>query len=247
MIPQPEGSLQMDALLQRATPLPERFHARGVEIPASAVTTLLRPCISDSRAERIDEVIAARTRSVAVVIEGLANAGNVAAVMRSAEGLGFLRFDLIQGSVPYKHSARTAQGAEKWLDVRTWRGPEACALDLKEQGYRILATHLDVDAQPLGKLDFTEPTALVFGNELGGISRAMLDHADGTCAIPMSGFAQSFNISVAAATCLYHARQDRIRRLGRHGDLSPAEKEWLQAAYYLRTVKEGQAILDREL
>jgi len=162
---------QMDALLERATPLPEKFFARGAEVSASAVIKALRPCISDSRSERIRAVVESRTRSVVVVIEGLANAGNASAVMRTAEGLGFLRFDLIQGNVPYKHSARTTQGAEKWLDVRTWVNPADCARDLKDRGYRILATHLDADAQPLGELDFTEPTALVFGNELGCLNR----------------------------------------------------------------------------
>ena len=42
-----------------------------------------------------------RALGVAVVVDGLANSGNVAAVMRSAEGLGYLRMDMVKGSQPY--------------------------------------------------------------------------------------------------------------------------------------------------
>src|SRR5690606_35515254 len=113
---------------------------------------------------RIREVVGSRRKNVAVVVEGLTNTGNVSAVMRSAEALGFLPFHVVLGDVRYKTSSRTTQGAEKWLDVYRWQQPAECARLLRKQGYRLIAAHLE-DAVPIGEIDFaSQPCALVFGN-----------------------------------------------------------------------------------
>jgi tRNA (guanosine-2'-O-)-methyltransferase len=70
-----------------------------------------------------------------------------------------------------------------------------------------------------------------------------LDVADVRAIIPMAGFTKSFNISVAAALCLYHVQQDRIRRLGRHGDLDEETMRVLRALYYIRTVPNADRVL----
>lgn len=235
----------MKALLEGLQPLPRSFLSGEEAISPARVAELLAPFISEDRAARIESVVAERAAGIAVVVDGLANSGNVAAVMRSAEGLGYLHFHAIARKIPYKHSRRTTQGADKWLDSHAWKEAGACLDALKDQGYRLVATHLDERALPIGDLDFTIPTAMIFGNELGGVSREVLAQVDATCIIPMSGFAESFNISVAAATCLYHARQDRIARQGRHGDLTLQQQQWLRAAYAYRAVSFAQSILDR--
>jgi tRNA (guanosine-2'-O-)-methyltransferase len=85
-----------------------------------------------------------------------------------------------------------------------------------------------------------------FGNEREGVSDELLTAADARMVVPMAGFSKSFNISVAAALTLYHIRQDRIRRAGRHGDLSTGEQAILTAVYYLRSVEHAEAILCNE-
>jgi tRNA (guanosine-2'-O-)-methyltransferase len=64
--------------------------------------------------------------------------------------------------------------------------------------------------------------------------------------LPMVGFTQSYNISVAAALCFYHVWQDRMRRQGFHGDLTEEQKNILRAHYYLRTQNSGVDILLRD-
>ncbi len=204
----------------------------------------LRPYLTKQRIARIEAVVAQRTHTVVPVIEGLINMGNVSAVMRSAEALGFYRFHVIESKATrFKNSPRTSQGAEKWLDLLQWASPEACAVHLKERGYTLVATHLDETSIPIDAIDFTHRTALVFGNEQGGVSREMLALSDQRCVIPMVGFVQSYNISVAAALGLYHAYRDRLRRQGAHGDLTDAEKTALIADYYRRSVRHSDEIL----
>lgn len=59
--------------------------------------------------------------------------------------------------------------------------------------------------------------------------------ADVCLTIPMAGFVESFNVSVAAALVMWQAREDRIRRLGRHSDLTPEQAEVLTAVYCLKS------------
>ncbi len=214
------------------------------EFTPDLIIDRLRPYLTAQRIERIQEVVSRRSRNVVTVIEGLINLGNVSAVMRSAEALGFYDFHIVEGdNTRFKNSARTSQGAEKWLNVSRWPTPVACASALKARGYILVATHLDETSVPIDTIDFTQPTALVFGNEQGGVSSEMLALADHRCIIPMAGFVESFNISVAAAVGLYHAYHDRMTRQGFCGDLTEAEQTALTAEYYRRSVKHADEIL----
>lgn len=203
----------------------------------------LRAYISEQRMTRLESVVSERTDNVVTVVEGLINFGNVSAVMRSAEALGFHRFHIIEGGERFKNSSRTSQGADKWLDTTTWPEAKPCVAHLKSAGYTVVVTHLDETSVPIDTLDFTKPTALVFGNEQGGVSPEMIELADKRCIIPMTGFVQSFNISVAAALSLYHAFQDRVRRQGNNGDLPPDERKRLLASYCVKSVKHAEEIL----
>jgi tRNA (guanosine-2'-O-)-methyltransferase len=224
------------------------FAIAGLRLTPEEVIRMLAPVMTPARVERLREVVAGRTRTVAPVIEGLSNTGNVSAVLRSAEALGYQDVHVIRGqNERFKHSTRTSQGAERWLDLYRWDGPEACVRHLKAQGYRVVATHLSDDAVPLAEVDFTQPTALVFGNERDGISPAMQRLADRRVVIPLAGFTESFNVSVAAAVGLYHAQQDRLRRQGHHADLSPEAQTRLRARFTLRSVDHAGLILRRAL
>lgn len=239
---------QFIAQAQRLSPHdPETFTVGDHRLSPAAVAERLAPYLTEARRARIEEVLRARTYTVATVVEGLINTGNVSAVMRSAEALGYQAFHVVTGGDRFKHSARTASGADKWLDVFAWPSPEACVAQLRQDGYRIVVTHLDETSVPIREVDFTQKTALVFGNERDGVSEAMVAHSDVRCVIPMVGFVESFNISVAAAVSLYHAYHDRLTRQGHHGDLTEAERARLRAVYYMRSVRKAYQILRREV
>ncbi|KAJ9510621.1 hypothetical protein QJQ45_027501 [Haematococcus lacustris] len=74
----------------------------------------------------------------------------------------------------------------------------------------------------------------------------MVAAADHLAVIPMAGFVESFNISVAAALVMYEAQQQRLRRTGRHADLTQQQARDLTAALMLRSVREGPTVV-REL
>jgi tRNA (guanosine-2'-O-)-methyltransferase len=163
--------------------------------------------------------------------------------MRSAEALGFQKFHIIQNGDRFKVANRVTKGTDRWLEVKKWVTTSDWIKFIRDQGYRIAVTHLSDESIPIGEVDFSIPTAVVFGNEKDGISEEMVLKSDLSFVIPMSGFAQSFNISVAAAISLYHIVEDRRRRPGGHSDLSDLDKQELLAQYCLNTVTHGEQIL----
>jgi tRNA (guanosine-2'-O-)-methyltransferase len=217
---------------------------------AQEILEILEPFLTEERQRKIREVVDGRTCNVVPVLENIYDRGNISAVLRSAEALGFQCAHIIEATGDkFKNSARVSQGADKWLDLKTWRSPvegeatRQCVRELKKQGFQILATHLDERAKPLGEIDVTVPTAIVYGNERDGISKEMIELCDQTVIIPMKGFVQSFNISVAAAISLYHI--SREREAG--GDLSAEEKTILRAEFSLRSSKNPEKLIEEIL
>ncbi len=220
----------------------EPFLVEEEAFSAEEVIATLDPLLTDERRARLLGVIAERTYSVVPVMEGLYDRGNVSAVLRSAEALGFQSVHIVDTSARFKEAKRVTQGAEKWLDLALWPDTPSCVRALRGAGCRILATHLE-HARPIDEVAFDTPAAIFFGNEKCGVSAELLELADDRVIVPMPGFAKSFNISVAAALCLYHIRQDRIRRLGTAGDLDPDTRRVLTASFFLRSVPHAERIL----
>lgn len=199
--------------------------------------------LTPERRAKIDQVAQNRNFSNCVVLENIYDRGNASAVMRSGEALGFVNFHLIELGEKFKESQRTTAGADKWIEVTKWKSTSACVQALKRQGYRIVVTHLSESSKPIQQVDFSQPTALVLGNEKEGASPEMIASADDLVILPMTGFVQSYNISVAAALCLYHQFQDRHRRVGLTPDLNSEQIAILQAKYYLRSLDSAEDIL----
>lgn len=216
---------------------------------AAEILELVAPYLTEERQRKIRDVVDGRTVNVVPVLENIYDRGNISAVLRSAEALGFQNAHVIEHDDKFKNSARVSQGADKWLDVHRWRSStpgqatRECVAALKAQGFQVLATHLDARAVPLGSVDVTRPTAIVYGNERDGISPEMIEACDQTVIIPMRGFVQSFNISVAAAISLYHIALAR----GSRGDLSEDEKTVLRAEFSLRSSKNPERLIEEIL
>lgn len=207
----------------------------NLQVHYKIILDKIGPLLTPERREKIRRVVAQRNFDTAVVLEGIYDRGNISAVMRSAEGLGFGNFHVIETQEKFKEANRVTQGADKWVEVKKWKKTADCVKSLKEQGYKICVTHLDAKAKPLHEVNFSGKTALVLGNERDGVTPEMIAAADETIIIPMTGFVQSFNISVAGALSLYHISQDRLHRLGTNASLSEEEQDILAAHYYMRT------------
>mmetsp|Transcript_15524 Transcript_15524/g.42071 ORF Transcript_15524/g.42071 Transcript_15524/m.42071 type:complete len:308 (-) Transcript_15524:417-1340(-) len=215
----------------------------GKSLTSREIIELLTPFLTEKRIQRIEKVVKSRTKNVLPIVEGLYDMGNLAAVCRSADAFGLASVHCIKGNEKYKQSARTSAGADKWLDVRVWDNTAECVEAVKGAGYQLVVTHLTKGSVAIQDIDWTRPTAFVLGNEKMGVSEEAVEAADACAIIEMSGFVESFNISVAAALVMYEARSQRQRKLGYHGDLSPVEAEALKASMMMRTLKQPKMLI----
>jgi tRNA (guanosine-2'-O-)-methyltransferase len=98
---------------------------------------------------------------------------------------------------------------------------------------------------PIEAIDPLAPAAFLIGNEHEGLSSAARALCDFEYALPMHGFTESVNLSLATALTIYtHARRRR-QALGRAGDLDEMATERLRASYYARSVDGAAAVVRR--
>lgn len=164
---------------------------------------LLCSMLMPDRVQRMLEVLNTRTNHITVLTEGVDDPHNQSAVLRSADAFGVQTLHVVEGRAKFKPNSIIAKSADRWVDVVEHASIEEAIEQLKADGYQILATALSEEAIPLEDVDVSKPTVLLFGNEHHGVSERALAKADGNFVIPMQGYVQSLNISVAAAISLY--------------------------------------------
>ncbi|MBK9518685.1 MAG: RNA methyltransferase [Anaeromyxobacter sp.] len=180
-------------------------------------------------------------------MEAFADVQNVNAVLRTAEAFGVQEVHVIEGPMKaFDRNKKISLNADKWLDVVRWKTSQECLGALKARGFAVYATHLGPGSRDLTALSFAGPVALVFGNEHRGVSPEALALADLSYAIPMRGFSQSLNVSVAVAVSLFRAVERRQEERGRHGDLTEAETADLRERFYTCSVKQRSRIAKAE-
>ena len=184
-----------------------------------------------------------RTRSVTVVLDGTHDPHNLSAVVRSCEGFGILDLWVIESHARFRINSSITQGAEKWLDIHRYDDPAACADALLDKGFELWMADPNSASADVEELAWEKKIALVFGNEHEGVSLQMERAASGRFRIPMHGFSQSLNVSVAAGITLAVGVRERERRLGCFGDLTEDEQAELVAEWERRSVKYADRIL----
>ena len=162
------------------------------------------------RKARLLEVLSHRQPDLTLVLANIHDPHNVAAIYRSCDAFGVSRVHLYYTNTPFPVLGRkSSASARKWVESVRHKDSAALMGSLRGQGMQVLATSCTPTARPLREWDFTKPTAIIMGNEHGGVEQELLDQADGGLYIPMYGMIQSFNVSVAAAIILSEAARQR--------------------------------------
>ena len=206
--------------------------------------------LTESRREKFEQVLTERTNHITIAVEVLYQEQNASAVVRTAECYGLQSINIIEQKYKYKVARDIARGSDKWVDLNKYYKHEnnalACVNDLKAKGYKIIATTPHTNSCTLDELDINNKTALFFGTEFTGISQDVIDNADGFVRIPMYGFTESFNISVAAAVCMQHL----IHKLKKSTiDWKLTEQELIEKRidWSIKTIPSGKQIYEHHL
>jgi len=212
--------------------------AQSPPLPADAAVVIeaLSPLVTAARKARLEAVAARRSRAVVPVLEELTDPHNASAILRSADAFGVQEVHAVPGEHGLLAAHRVSKGTHRWLDIVRHRDAESCVHHLRRRGYDIAVAIMDGELRP-EDLRAKERVAVVFGNEHRGASGRIRELADATYAVPMSGFAESLNVSVAAAVTLY------VATAGREPDLSDAERQRLLASFLMRSVRDAERVV----
>lgn len=178
---------------------------------------------TDDRKQRMRHILAQRTKNVRFVFENPSNANNVWAALRTLDSFGVQFVDIIFNNETYisewrKSTMGAALGSQKWMTLKQHDSTVQCLQRLKDDGYKIVASDLHANSLQSNHINWRQLTtnnqpnttntpgsetegkvAIVMGNESTGITSMARDMADHLLYIPMRGFAESLNLSVAVA------------------------------------------------
>lgn len=206
----------------------------------------LEQFVSTNRQELFKKVLKERTRHFTVAIEDIYQPHNSSAVVRSCDIFGIQDIHVIESKYKFYASNQIAKGAQKWLNFsfynkRNTNNTLDCIKGLKTKGYKIIATTPHNDSCYLQDFDISQKSAFFFGVEKGGLSKHVLDNADGFLKIPMVGFTESLNISVAVAIILQNLNE-RLKNSAINWQLSEVEKNEIYLEWLKKSIKSIQKI-----
>lgn len=206
----------------------------------------LKQFLTEERLNKIEHFSQESSDFVLPVMEDIYQYRNAAAIVRSVEACGFHHVIALEEENVFNPNLKVTKGAETWVQVEKMPSNLNALLEIKKRGYKILAVSPEKNATLLPDYEVKEPIALVFGTELEGVSNEILDFADETLAIPMYGFTKSFNVSVAAAICMYELKQKLISS---DLDYKLSEEKLLRMKirWSVNSIRSGEEILKKYL
>ena len=145
---------------------------------------------------------------IVVVLDNIRSGMNIGSVFRTSDAFQIQKIYLtgISATPPHREITKTAIGATESVVWEHVEDVSACIEQLKEKGFTIFGIEQTDSSIPLTEIQeqLDKPIALVFGNEVNGISEAVLPLLDKAIEIQQFGTKHSLNISVCAGICLWH-------------------------------------------
>ena len=202
--------------------------------------------LTEERLRKIEHFSKESSDFILPVMEDVYQFRNAAAIVRSVEACGFHKVVALEKENIFDPNLKVTKGADTWVEVEKMPRSIDALQKVRERGYKIVAVSPERNAVMLPDYQPNSPLALVFGTEWEGTTDELLDFADETLAIPMYGFTQSFNVSVAAAICMYDLKQKLV-----HSNidykLSNEKLLEMKIRWAVNSIPSGEAILKHYL
>lgn len=157
---------------------------------------------------------------IVVVLDNVRSAHNVGSVFRTSDSFKVDKVFLC-GICPVPPSAeihKSGLGAEDSVGWEYCEDTMVAVERLRDEGYTIVSVEQTVNSVKLDRFrpyttqESAEGTyALIFGNEVDGVSQEVVDASDFSLEIPQFGMKHSLNISVSAGVVLWHLTLERLR------------------------------------
>lgn len=165
----------------------------------------------------VDQFKGAAKIPVCLVLDNIRSLHNVGSAFRTADAFRIEKIYLtgITGTPPHREIEKTALGATASVDWAYVEKPEEAVRALKESGYQIVVVEQTTDSVPLNTFRVApdQKYALVFGNEVKGVSEEVIALGDWALEVPQVGTKHSLNISVCLGIVLWEVfKQQQFER-----------------------------------
>ncbi len=155
----------------------------------------------------IDQFKIAEKLPICIVLDNIRSLHNVGSAFRSADAFRIEKIYLagITGTPPHREIQKTALGATESVPWEYSDQPSEIVRQLKERGYEIVIVEQTSASIPLQKfqLAVAKKYCLVFGNEVNGVSEAVIAMGDTALEVPQEGTKHSLNVSVCMGIVLW--------------------------------------------
>ena len=152
--------------------------------------------------------------STALVLDNVRSGLNVGSAFRTADAFGLAHLYLcgISAQPPHREILKTALGATESVPWSYHVSTAELIGQLKAQGYRAVAVEQAVGSIPLQLFtrQAEQPLALIFGNEVNGVSEEVMAMVEEAIEIPQVGSKHSLNISVCVGVVSWHFFQQQL-------------------------------------
>lgn len=141
------------------------------------------------------------TFPIILILDNVRSMHNVGSVFRTADSLGLQKIVLCGFTPipPHREIHKTALGATETVNWEYNDQIVPVLIALKDEGYTIMAAEQVHNSISLEKVaqNPNQKTAIIFGNEVEGVSNEALALCDKVLEIPQFGAKHSLNISVS--------------------------------------------------
>jgi 23S rRNA (guanosine2251-2'-O)-methyltransferase len=155
--------------------------------------------------------MSASSKTVLIALDNIRSHHNVGSVFRSADAFGIDQIILggISPQPPHRDIQKTALGATESVEWIVEENLIQFLLRKKNEGFLVVSVEQDSKSTFLPEMnkEYYRNIILVFGNEVDGVSKEILDSSDEIWEIPQVGLKKSLNISVCAGICMHHVIQ----------------------------------------
>ncbi len=156
----------------------------------------------------VDEFKTVKKLPVVLVLDNIRSAMNIGSFFRTADAFAIEGIYIcgISATPPHKEINKTAIGATDSVQWKFYKSTKECIIDLKDKKYIITGVEQTDQSILLNEFlpDKDKKHALVFGNEVAGLSDNILGLLDLSLEIPQYGTKHSFNVAVSGGIVLWH-------------------------------------------
>lgn len=153
-------------------------------------------------------------QDVSLILHDIRSSENVGSIFRTADAAGVSRIYLTgytpapvdRFKIKNPKLSKAALGAEEFVAWEAREDITALIQELKKGGTKVAGVEQSPESIPYTEFTLTKPTAFIFGNEVEGIPKDVLEKADVILEIPMRGKKESLNVAVSAGIVLFRVQ-----------------------------------------